>query len=206
MAATHSHQVKKFNLIFKKRGGEGGPGVAAAAVAPRLGSHSPALICPHSFSQSHSPAPFIRSRSSAQIKKKRGGGVGTLCCCCHCCSPPWFALAHPSLPTLILPIPLTCSLYPLPFIRSRSPALVCPLSRSPAPISPLPCLPLHVRVIHIPTPTCTRPPACSFVVVYTRSSVLVPVCAYSPRLFCACSHLRLVFIRACLRPLGGLPI
>ena len=65
--SCHSFSPSKTRNFNFKRGGEWGPGVAAAAIAPCLGSHSPALIHPLSFSQSHSPAPFIHSQSSTLI-------------------------------------------------------------------------------------------------------------------------------------------
>ena len=60
MAAAHPHQVK---FKFKTKGGWGGGTVAAAAVAPRLRSHSPALIHTLSFINFYSPDPFNRSHS-----------------------------------------------------------------------------------------------------------------------------------------------
>ena len=114
----------------------------------------------------------------------------TLVCTC----PPLFGHSHSPNPTHLLP--LSTPIHPPPFHSSCSPALSFPCSHKPTPLFAFayPCLHLPIRVIHIHTPTCTCPPTCSFMLVYTCSSTLVPICAYSPHLFRTCSHLCLAFI------------
>ena len=89
--------------------------------------------------------------------------------------PPLFTHSHSPNPTHLFP--LSAPVHPL----------LVPGSCSPAPISLLPRLCLPVHVIHIPTPTCTRPPTHSFMLVYAHSSVLVPTFIW-PSFMLICAH------------------
>jgi hypothetical protein len=153
---------------------------------------------------------LILTKSNLNLKKKGWRGWGLLLLppllpTFVRTRPPSFAHSHSSTPTH--PLPLTT-----PVLRSRSPALVRPLS-FPCSHKPAPSFAfVHPRPPFVPVPRLAR--SCLFTPAHPCLFPFVPVCVASVRtrlcslapLIRACSRLRLAFVCACSRLLGCLPV